>query len=65
MRTEIIKNDLRYWNLWKLRESDLKDNELTEYVKIFYIQFVLRGDLIYYQNEYNNRERLCLSKNFE
>ena len=40
-------------------------NELMKYVKIFNIQFVFRKDLIYYQNEYNNRKRLCIFKSLK
>ena len=36
-----------------------------KYVKIFNIQFVLRENLIYYQNEYNDRKRLCIFKSLK
>ena len=49
----------------KIKKERFKNNKLREYIKIFNIQLIFREDLIYYQNKYNNRERLCILKNLK
>ena len=47
------------------KERLLKSEDSVEFVKLPNILFVLRDKLIYYQDEYNDRERLCVPKTLE
>ena len=61
------KNDKKWFKILKSLkvERERLKNELMKCIKIFNIQFVLRKDLIYYQNEYNNRKRLYILKSLK
>ena len=48
----------------KTERERFKD-ESIKYIKIFNIQFILREDLIYYQNKYNNQKRLYIFKSLK
>ena len=61
------KNDEKKFKVLKslkIERERLKDKSM-KCIKIFNIQFVFREDLIYYQNEYNNRKRLYIFKNLK
>ena len=63
----VYKNDKKCFKILKFLKAEkerLKD-ELMKCIKIFNIQFVFREDLIYYQNEYNNRKRLYIFKSLK
>lgn len=47
------------------KERLSKEKEKVELVKLSNIQFVLRDGLIYYQDDHNDRERLCIPKTLE
>lgn len=47
------------------RQNLLKEGKTEECVKLPAIQFLLRDDLIYYQDDLNDRERLCIPKKME
>ena len=49
----------------KFLKTERERHESMKCVKILNIQFVFREDLIYYQNEYNDRKRLCILKSLK
>ena len=61
------KNDKKWFKILRSLKAEKKrlKNKSMKYIKIFNIQFVLRKDLIYYQNEYNNRKRLYIFKSLK
>lgn len=52
-------------SLLNRRKQLLEEKQSVEHVRLPNIQFLLRNDLIYYLDDFNDRERLCIPKQLE